>query len=77
MPRTLLTVTPEQFVDAWASSPSVAEVARKLGYTGGLHNLYMHASKFRKKGVLLQRMRRSTVKVIDVAALNALIKGSK
>ena len=48
--------TPEEFVVAWQSSASAAEVKRKLDTPASVHALAQRAWRYRRRGVSLKRM---------------------
>ncbi len=60
-PRSSYGFTPEQFVEAWQTSKSAPEAARKLSQLTGKvvppAVLHTRASTYRKKGVKLKKMR--------------------
>lgn len=62
----------EDFVRAWQSSSSLAEVAEKLGST--TNNVNQRGYVLRKKGVELKSMKPGR-RPEDVARLNAIIRG--
>jgi hypothetical protein len=65
-----VSVSPEDFVRAWQSSSSAAEVAGKLDLSiAGVHS---RAGFYRKKGVRLKYFRHRLAP-LDIDALNAII----
>lgn len=69
-------VPDEEFVRAWLSSSSAAEVASKVG--GTAHQASVRAYHMRVLGVELPRIKnRGRHGTINVAALNALISEVK
>lgn len=64
-------VTPEEFVLAWHAAKSSQEAADKLGIPKA--QAQARASKYRKLGVKLKRMSRSSGRRVDVDGLNRLI----
>jgi hypothetical protein len=63
----------EDFVRAWQTSSSIAEVARAVG--GNEKSIQSRASRLRKRGVPLKYMHNGgCVKPLDVAALATLAK---
>lgn len=66
-------ITMEEFVEAWLSSRSCAEVCERTGLAYSTVHAYAHA--LRKKGVELPHMRIvPRRRPLDVAGLNRLIK---
>ena len=69
-----MTLTPEEFVRAWQSSGSLAEVLRETGLR--TQTACARASRYRKKGIALKRFvsRTPTRPPLNVAALNQIAK---
>jgi hypothetical protein len=65
-------VSPEQFIVAWQSSDTAAEVATKLTMPLGI--VHARASNYRTAGVRLKPMPRRPDGKMDVEALNRLIE---
>ncbi len=63
-------VSAEDFVRAWESSTTPAEVAAKLGMPRPLVNA--RASYYRRIGVTLKTMKGANARKLDVEALNKL-----
>jgi transposase len=63
-------VSNEHFVKVWVKSPTLEEVARRLGYSE--QTCYNRANKLRKAGVKLPFFKRKSV--VDPEALNELIE---
>jgi hypothetical protein len=64
-------VSPEQFIEAWQTSETADEVARRLSMPKPI--VLARASTYRKMGLALKEMRRRHKKELDVDALNDLI----
>jgi hypothetical protein len=64
-----MTVSPEDFVRAWQSSSSIAEVVKKLGMSKS--SVASRASYYRQNGVRLKRL--NTGRSLDTDALNAIV----
>lgn len=62
--------TNDDFIVAWETSTSTAQVAEKLGTSVG--NVFQRAKRLRELGVELKEFERA--RNIDIAALNAKIK---
>ena len=69
--RATFDITPEEFVTVWNSSRTAQEAATTLGMPKAIAQA--RASKYRKAGVNLKRMRRGGGKRLDVEGLNRLI----
>jgi hypothetical protein len=69
--RSTFDVTPEEFVTVWNASSTSQEAADKLGMPKAIAQA--RASKYRKAGVKLKKMRRGGGRQLDVAGLNRLI----
>ena len=63
----------ETFVKAWLKGGTTADVAARLGC--GVNNIYGRGRSLRAAGVKLPKLDPAVRKRIDVAGLNALIKG--
>jgi transposase len=68
-------VTPEQFVVAWQTSATVAEVAGRVGMPEATASA--RATDYRRKGINLKRMRRGRKGRLDVEGLKALAESLK
>jgi len=66
--------TDEEFVRAWLSSDSNAEVAKKMN--SNAQAVSVRAVSLRKLGVTLPKRRRCPRVAEDIAALNAIIEAS-
>lgn len=69
--RTEYGVSAEQFIMTWQNSESAAEVSEKTGIP--IPIVHARASLYRRKGVKLKKMKRSSDRGLDVDALNLLI----
>lgn len=67
------TVTPEEFVQAWQTSESLDEVAKRLGLYRSL--CYSRAAHYRRKGVALKEFPRKAS--LDWAGLQRLAESLK
>ena len=68
-------VNAKMFVKIWAESSSLEEVKLKTGLpTATIHT---RCSLYRKRGITLKKMPRSTTNKLDVAALNKVIQESE
>ena len=68
-------VSPEAFATAFATAGTVSDVAEMTGMP--IPIIYDRASKYRKAGVELPKLRRRTKHGLDVDALNRRIKGNR
>jgi transposase len=68
-------VTPEQFVVAWQTSATIAEVAVRVGMPEAIASA--RAGDYRKKGIPLKRMPRGRKGRLDVQGLKALAESLK
>jgi len=59
--------TPEQFVEIWQTASSIEEVSKQAGIKP--ESARMRASQYRKKGVPLKRMTRSSRSWKELATL--------
>jgi len=63
-------VKANEFVWAWQTSETAAEVAERLGMPRPI--VYARASSYRKRGVRLKKLKRSSPRGLNTDALNRL-----
>jgi hypothetical protein len=65
-------VSPEAFIRAWQTSQTPQEVADRLKMPKPI--VLARASKYRREGVTLKKMKKGPKRTLDVPALNLLIR---